>query len=486
LMQLAIFRGTFDREAAAEVTGVKLPLLTQLVDQSWVRRISSNPSRYEMLAVMRQYAAEKLAETADLQTAVSQRHFDYFTQFLKSKRAGLQGGNQQEALNAIGQQIEDIRAALEWAIAGCHQTAISATLDSLFHFYDTRSWFQEGADVFGRSVTAVSHLPHTPEQQRIVAKLQAREGWFRFHLGEYASSQRLLHQSLTTLRTEDAQADMVFTLNYLGAAARHQGEYETATRFLQEALPIAEQMNDQLGASIALNILGQVASLEGDFDVARYLCQQGLTIKRQIGDQWGITYSLTYLGRVAQAVGNDQEAQNLFQESMAISKSLGDKRGVAFALQNLGQAAIAQGKTAEADQLLRKSLDISREIGDRLGAAFTLAKLGETKTSLSEVSAARRLLIEGLQEALTINSIPAMLEGILGTAVLHAHNANHQTALDRLHYINTHPGSNQAQKAKAHSISNQLGEETAVSINRQSIELYVQQILQMERTLTLP
>ncbi len=486
VMQLAVFRGSFDRETAAQVTGIKLPLLTRLVDQCWVRRTSSDQSRYEMLTVMRQYAAEKLAQDGDLQTAVCQRHLDFFTQFLASKQSDLRGGSQLEALTAIGSQIEDIRSAVEWAIAGNNLTAVGTTLISLFYFYDTRSWFQEGAELFERGITAVSNLPYTPEQQRIVANLQAREGWFRFHLGEYEISRRLLYQSLETLRSHHLQADMVFTLNYLGAVARHQGAYETATRFLQEALPIAEQMHDQLGASIALNILGQVASLEGDFEVARFLCQQGLAIKRQIGDQWGMTYSLTYLGRVAQAVGDDQEAQNLFQESMAISESLGDKRGVAFALQNLGQTAMSQGNVAEADQLLRQSLDISREIGDRLGAAMTLAKLGEARTSLSEIGAARRLLIEGLHEALAIGSTPAMLDGILGTAVLHIQNANHQTALERLHYIATHSGSSRTQITKAHSLIELLGKETAVSANNQPIELYVQQILQMERTLTLP
>lgn len=491
VMQLAIFRGAFDRDAVNQITGIKLPLLTQLVDQSWVRRTSSDQSQYEMLTVMRQYAAEKLAEDGDLQTAVSNNHLTYYTQFLESKRADLRGGNQLDALNAIGQQIEDIRSAIEWAITSKNQAGLDINLSSLFYFYDTRSWFQEGAELFARGATAltaetaVSTLPNTSDQRRIIAKLQAREGWFRFHLGEYEQSQHLLHQSLKTLRSDDAQADMVFNLNYLGAVARHQGEYEAAAQFLQEALQIAEQMNDQLGASIALNILGQVASMEGDFDVAKYLCQQGLAIKRQIGDQWGMTYSLTYLGRVAQAVGDHQEARTLFQESMAISESLGDKRGVAFALQNLGQTVILQGNAIEADQLLRKSLDISREIGDRLGVAMTLAKLGEAKISLSETSAARRLLIEGLHEALAIGSTPAMLAGIMGTAVLHTHNNNQQTARERLNYIIIHPGSNQTQKAKANTLLEALERETGVSPNNLSIESYVQQILQMERTLTL-
>ena len=477
VMQLAVFRGTFDRNAVDQITGIQLPLLTRLVDQCWVRRTSSDHSRYEMLTVMRQYATEKLAHDRDLQTAVSTRHLDFFTQFLESKRSDLRGGKQREALNAIGWQIEDIRSAIEWAIASKNQSALSTMLISLFYFYDTRSWFQEGAELFTRGVTAVSSLPNTPEQRRIVANLQARAGWFRFHLGEYEQSQHLLHHSLDILRTAQAEADMVFNLNYLGAVARHQGEYETATGFLQEALHIAEQINDQLGASIALNILGQVASLEGDFEVARFLCQQGLAIKRQIGDQWGMTYSLTYLGRVAQAVGDNEEAQNLFQESMAISESFGDKRGVAFALQNLGQTAVSQGNPAEADELFRQSLDISREIGDRLGAAMTLTMRGELKTSLSEVGAARRLFIEGLHEALAIGSIPAMLDGMLDSEAA-------MTAF--LHYIATHSGSNQAQKAKSQGLMKQLGGETAVSANNQPLESYVQQILRMEQTLTIP
>ena len=485
VMQLAVFRGTFDRDAVKQVSGVKLPLLTKLVDQCWIRRISTGQPRYEMLTVMRQYAAEQLAADEVLETAVSNRHLHFFTTFLDARHADLRGGNQGEALNAISNRIEDIRGAAEWAMSTQNRAALDTILCSLTYFYDTRSWFEEGADMLARGVNALNTLPETSKQRRTIAKLQAREGWFQFHLGNYEKSQHLLHKSLETLRADDAQADMVFNLNYLGAVARHRGEYEAAKQFLEEALQIAEQQRDQLGASIALNILGQVASLEGDYDVAKYLCQQGLVVKREIGDQWGMTYSLTYLGRVAQAVGDYDEAQTLFQESMAISELLGDQRGVAFALQNLGQTAMHQGNAFEANQLLRKSLDISREIGDRLGAAITLTMRGEARASLSEVSNARRMLIQGLHEALEIHSTPAMLDGILGTAVLHHKNNNPKTALERLSYVLTHPGSNQTQKAKAEDLLALLDEKNTVTSNSQPIEFYVRQILQMERTLTL-
>lgn len=63
LAKLSIFRGCFQREAAAEVAGVSLPLLTALVDKSLLRCNQCHETgRYSLHELIRQYAADKLHE----------------------------------------------------------------------------------------------------------------------------------------------------------------------------------------------------------------------------------------------------------------------------------------------------------------------------------------------------------------------------------------------------------------------------------------
>src|SRR4029078_5150278 len=62
--RLSVFRGSFDRSAAAAVTGADLRLLSELVAKSLLRR--PDFGRFELHELLRQYAAEQVAgSTAD-------------------------------------------------------------------------------------------------------------------------------------------------------------------------------------------------------------------------------------------------------------------------------------------------------------------------------------------------------------------------------------------------------------------------------------
>jgi hypothetical protein len=155
-------------------------------------------------------------------------------QFLATQRTELEAAKQQEALRAIHAEIENVRAAWQWLLAhlqtaqsGLAQIAeqVSQGLDSLFHFYDMRSWFQEGETIFGQLAQGLSTvIPplSTPVAAhdwavalwRLQAKAQARQGWFAFHLGRYDESRRLLTTSLHRLQQIAAEADTIFTLIY--------------------------------------------------------------------------------------------------------------------------------------------------------------------------------------------------------------------------------------------------------------------------------
>lgn len=486
LRELALFRSGFTRAAATQVAGATLPLLAALIDNSFVRRSTpgltmdtartgtpptgtaratgSDPGslRYELPEVIRQFAAEQLGLAGE-QAHMAARHADYYMTLLATQRPNLVGAGQSEALHAVSRDIENIRLAWQWssdhlAEGGLGQLAQS--LDPLFYFYDMRSWFQEGATVFAQTATQVAHYRVTSNQEAgatiVWAKLQARHGWFAFHLGHPVESRGLLEESLRQLRPL-APGEAVFTLNYLGALLRHLGEFAAAQRYAQEALALAQAHNDPLGASIALNILGQLASLQGNIEEARTRLRQALTLKRQIGDRWGLTYSLTYLGRVAQATGDYGAAQKLFQESLLIYQAIGDQRGIAFALQNLADTAYAAHQLDEAQAHYRESLRIYREIGNRAEASLTLARLGETTCAAGDPGLAAQQLHEALAMAWSVQATPGLLAATLGLVMVTLASGQPAQAVQPLQLVFHHPASSQAQKHKAQQLLADLG-----------------------------
>jgi len=144
--QMALFRGGFSKYAAEQVTGASLPILSALVDKSFLRR--TRGGRYHMHDLLRHFAAEKLDQLPEEKQEVQKRHCGYYTAFLQQREQALIGPTQQEALTEIGTEIENVRAAWSWAVEQSRLEEIERSLEGLFRFYVRQSWYQEGYDAF--------------------------------------------------------------------------------------------------------------------------------------------------------------------------------------------------------------------------------------------------------------------------------------------------------------------------------------------------
>lgn len=421
LAALSVFQGAFTRQVAQAVakTGggqaVSLSLLRELVHKALLHYDRAQ-DRYSLHELLRHYGRRQLAAEPAEEAAVRQRHSAYYCTAVQARENALKGRQQQVALAEMEADIENIRAAWHWAVTQGEVSQVAATLEGLFHFYDIRSWFQEGKKVLEEAARDLAALPASRQQAVTVARLQARAGWFTFHLGGLEESVQQLTDSLARLQQQAAEVESIFNLNYLGAVLRHQGAYEQAEGYLSAALRLAQAYDDSFQASISLNILGQIASLQGDYALARHYCQESLRLKRALGDYRGITYSLTYLGRVARALGEHEEAERLFRESQVISDKLGDQRGVAFAWENLAGVAEAQGQLEQAADFYHRGLALYRNIGNPLGTSVCLTSLAKLLTGRGELDGARKHLREGLAIALATGARLALLTGLLALA----------------------------------------------------------------------
>ena len=440
LAALTIFRGGFSWSAAAAVIGQTISprLLANLVHKSLIT-LDIVQDRYEIHELLRRFTSAKSGTTTQTVT-VWQRHCDYYSQLLQQREADLRGVRQEKVLAELEADLENIRMAWQWAVARRDVNHLTAALTPLFHLYDTLSRFQEGEQLFREAAHRLSWDSAQPSEVMTLVRLQARQGWFTFHLGQQKESLRLIQRSLAYLREHQANdPEIAFCLNYLGAIMRHQGKYQEAHSHLEQAHQLAQAAGDLYGASISLNTLGQTAYLQEDFALARQYCQEALRLKREIGDRRGMIYSLTYLGRIAEAQGDYGEAQRLFNECLRISTSIGDRRGMAIAWQNLGDVAMVLGDDAVAQMTLSKGLTLFRNIGDRLGSSRCLLRLGQWHTQQGEWGAAANQFQEGLEIALAINAEPVLLDGILGVADLWLSMGQPEEAQIILHLIEQSP-----------------------------------------------
>ena len=421
LRKLSVFQAGFTREASQQVADASLRTLLDLSHASWLSR--DNSGRYQIHELLRQYAEEQLDEDLALSQDIRNRHSRYYGARLTSLSADLFGDQQLAALQAISDDIENIRSGWQWSLSELAEdvtwlSIFDQYIGPLFNLFDTRSRFEEGETLYRQAAADLEAIGDERREARIVlAKVQARQGWFAFHMGRHNEAIHLLEKTGQQLVELDAQREAIFSLNYLGAVRRHLGDFQGAQRHLDESAALSRAFNDRFGLTVALNVAGQIAFAQGDLVKARALCQESLAIKREIGDSWGMTFSLSYLGTVALALGDLAEAETLFAESLTTSEALGDRRGVATNLSHLGEIAAAQGDVERAVDTYQESLKVFEEINNSVGVIDVRTRLAGQAISGGQTEVAFEHLRAAASSAFGLQNTPQVLALLTMVAV---------------------------------------------------------------------
>ena len=352
LQRLAIFRGGFTREAAAQVAGADLLVLQTLSNKSLIRRGEPGPEgqvRFEIPEVLREYADEHLKEGNE-RSETLQAHVRFYNFFLAAQAPELRSGEQGLALERIAVEIENLRLAHDWAVeqakAGSAEAfaLLQASHAHAFDFYDIRGWFQEGATRFAAAAEALDRLPLDggiqPGQVILQIVLNARHAWFLFHLGKQEASERQLTDCL--LRLDDVRNESMANASGAPECRSEQGDRWTNRLHAQLSGGGASTPRESRGSAAAIGpgtgnrhadrrrIRRQPGAeyTRSGLVHARRVRQSpqpllpALRLKRQIGDRRGMIYSLTYLGRVAQTGDELEAARTFFAEAMDIAEEL--------------------------------------------------------------------------------------------------------------------------------------------------------------------
>lgn len=414
--KLSVFRGGFEAPAAEAVTGAPLPLLLSLADKSLLQRTVAD--RFEIPEILRQYAVEKFEAELDEadRREIEGAHRDYYAGFLQAREGALFREGQTAALREIGEEIENVRQAWRSAIVRGDQEAVGRSLNALYHFYEMRSWFQEGAELFGRVATMVAEQDENP---LLLGRVLSAQGRLQVRLFQMDEGRETLERSLKILQSLDAEREAAAATSILGVIAEGKGEYVEARQLQQRSLEIWRRTGEQRGVARALIRLGNVSYARGKYEDARAYYGESLTLCRDVGDRRGLALCQNNMGSIADTLGEYEEACRLYRESVAIKRELEDRRGIAYSLNNLGYVNYLRGDYEASTEELTESLMLFREVGDRKGIAYALTNMGNVAYGREEYSEARRLYEESLAVATDVGSQPGMAYALNHLGAVH-------------------------------------------------------------------
>jgi predicted ATPase/transcriptional regulator with XRE-family HTH domain len=446
LHRLSVFRGGFRREAAEAVAGATLSVLSALVTKSLIRR--SGAGRYDRHEEVRQFAAEQFAGRPEEQASTQARHGRYYLTFFGRADGRLRSSAQREALAELTAEMDNFRAAWDWAVTHGEFALIEQTMRSYFMLYDTLGWFQEGLDTLGHAVNALEmahgHSPPDRTERVALGHILATRSWLAYRLANYEPAQRMLERSVDILRPLNEPRVLVESITYLGNVMEMTGNYTRALDLYSEGLELATAIGDRWFAALCLTLHIALVGITHETvnpEIMHERLQSVVADWRLIGDPSLIAHALLFLSRSALKLGRYDEARAALEEKVALDSSISFGTGLGRAYRGLGVVAQAQGKHQEAVAMFRKSVDTFTELGGNWWVADVLAEMGRSFLALGNDGEAGRVWREALRIATSIHGTPVAMEALAGFASLQAKQGHLEHAFELLLMVLDHPAS---------------------------------------------
>jgi predicted ATPase/DNA-binding CsgD family transcriptional regulator len=257
LMQLSVFRGGFQRDAAAEVADANLDMLAGLVAKSFVSR--SGVDRYDLHELHRQYALERLTESG--KTAVARKqHARFFEQLVR--RIAPQRWNmdtsQRQALDRLDEEYANLREAIQWSLLeddGCF--ALNILGYGAIFFHDRG----HGTETVGWTRAVLKCCSNTD------AALRTR-AYFALALQDPLTTDDE-HRAYLDFANHSENLELIAIAYWqCGDHAAFIHAHDDARRHYEHALELAAQTDYQNLYSIILSYMGQLAETLGDLELA--------------------------------------------------------------------------------------------------------------------------------------------------------------------------------------------------------------------------
>jgi len=416
---LAAFRGSFARETAQQIAGTSLPELRTLINKSLLYLQPSG--RYHLHELVRQYTVERLAQSPAALKAVVGRHCAWYTTALQRWITDIKGPRQQDVLTEMDAEIENVRAAWDWAVEHSLISQLDLAIDGLCAYYQRRGRLEEGQTACRSVVENLQDtasvgeavplpplaqpeaLPDARGKQRLLAKALTWQGVFTRLTGYAALAEPVLERSIVLLdalasRNQDVRAERAFALLEMGRQA-FDLDRARAKRCLEQSLELYQALDDRWGTADTLYTLGWLADGLGSYDRARHLLDESLAIRQAVGDRQGAVHSLVLLGLIALRVGQIEQGESLLRQSIAQLREMGERVGLADGLHYLGFAAFLQGRFEHGIALQEECLAIATDLALGHPRGMALQALGTYHAMLGRYERARAYATTGLAHA---------------------------------------------------------------------------------------
>ena len=305
--------------------------LSSLSDKSLVKpdlAMAEDP-RFAMLVTIRDYAHERLTASPEFDE-LARRHAKVYLEFVEGLAPGLTGPDARAVSDRFELDHENIRAALDWAVAHDEVEIALRIVVATWRFWQRRGHLEEAR----RRIDLVLSLPGVADQNdALKAQAFGAAGGVTYWQADTHATYRYYGQELEAARRSDDKRLIARALYDHGFAAidvDHLSDdlYKAGVPFWEESLALFSEIGDAQGIADAAWGLAQSEGALGRQEKAIEYARQALDGYRRLKNPFGIGWAVFILAGFYVRVSRLDEAEQLLRESLGIFVEANDRSGM--------------------------------------------------------------------------------------------------------------------------------------------------------------
>ncbi len=388
--RLSVFVGGADVDAVLAVADAgqdlgadPLDVLGALVDRSLVRSDHESASvRFVMLETIREFAAEKLAES-DEEATIRRLHATHYGSLAAASAKVLTDPNRDSILDRLDLEVGNLRAALAWTIESGDFGLGHQLAGGLKDFWRTRNHLTEARTTINSLLLASAGEPPSSERAATLGVATELAAWH----ADYAAAHRLSDQWIAMLETLGDKPGLGMALSGLGWAnlgpqpAAARDAFEKSVAILRDAPPGSGLIGALQGLSLAFVRVD-------DLERGREVADEAIRVALDEGDLYTNSFNYLTRGVIDMRRGMLVEAGRWMAEALRAALSASGSIGVMATIDGIAALALDNGDADGCIKLGAYAEKLRLELGG--GPSTELVGLARPlERARAEVDAAR-------------------------------------------------------------------------------------------------
>jgi DNA-binding CsgD family transcriptional regulator/tetratricopeptide (TPR) repeat protein len=361
--RLSVFPSAFPLDAAVAVVGGDPSTTEQVLHRLLacsllVDRSEGSEPRALMLETVRWFARERLVDAAEVDATFG-RHLDWCLGLATSLGPELESRSVRAALAALESHVDDLRAAMAWAID--HQRALDAAsiIASTVWFWAWRGRIAEATQWLDRAATALPTLEPAQHLQLELARVQLRAGLARSPGIDVAGTRALLELA-RELGDGRAEGRLLVSRSF-GLAFVDPGRAEVEA---DAGRQLCRRNGDRYWEGVSLFSTAMARITAGRFEDAQTALDELRGLARSLGHPQLIADEIARRVLVDRRLGRYDAVKAAVVEVDAVTEGITDINSRALVHAAAGFVDVAQGRAADALATLEDLYDQYEAAGD--------------------------------------------------------------------------------------------------------------------------